>query len=264
MKFMGRIKTKELFLGLIPFIVLLALWIFSIQFGWMPKWFLPSPMKVWDSFVHLFSDGTVVKILSESMINLVPPYFLAISTSFILGVLIGTSTTAKKIFFPFIATLYPIPSLAWLPFMIILFGFTRETVWILLFISTFLKMIYNMISGVRNVNPIWILAAKNLGLSKFQIIIHVIIPGALPDIMTAVRIGFGSIWRSVVATEMLVSGAGGLGKFIWTAQWSFSFEKIFVGIFLIAVISILFETFIFKRIEAKTLEKWGVVQGDEE
>jgi len=121
-----------------------------------------------------------------------------------------------------------------------------------------------MISGVRNVNPIWILAAKNLGLSKFQIIIHVIIPGALPDIMTAVRIGFGSIWRSVVATEMLVSGAGGLGKFIWTAQWSFSFEKIFVGIFLIAVISILFETFIFKRIEAKTLEKWGVVQGDEE
>ena len=230
----------------------------------MPKWFLPSPMKVWDSFVHLFSDGTVVKILSESMINLVPPYFLAILTSFILGVLIGTSTTAKKIFFPFIATLYPIPSLAWLPFMIILFGFTRETVWILLFISTFLKMIYNMISGVRNVNPIWILAAKNLGLSKFQIIIHVIIPGALPDIMTAVRIGFGSIWRSVVATEMLVSGAGGLGKFIWTAQWSFSFEKIFVGIFLIAVISILFETFIFKRIEAKTLEKWGVVQGDEE
>jgi ABC-type nitrate/sulfonate/bicarbonate transport system permease component len=116
-----------------------------------------------------------------------------------------------------------------------------------------------MISGVRNVNSIWILVARNLGLNKLQIIFKVIIPGALPEIITGIRIGFGAIWRSVVGTEMLVTGAGGLGKFIWTAQYTYSFDKVLVGIFLIAIIGITIESFVFKKIEAVTLEKWGII-----
>lgn len=117
-----------------------------------------------------------------------------------------------------------------------------------------------MVGGVRNVNPIWILVAKNLGLDKIQTIFKVIIPGALPNIITGMRIGFGSIWRSLIGAEMLVSGAGGLGKFIWNAQWSFSFEKVFVGIFTIAIIGLTIETLIFRKLEKITLEKWGAVE----
>lgn len=116
-----------------------------------------------------------------------------------------------------------------------------------------------MIGGVRNLNPIWILVARNLGLNKWQIIFKVIIPGALPSIITGMRIGFGAIWRSVIGAEMLVIGAGGLGKFIWTAQWTYSFDKVLVGILLISIIGLTIEMVVFKKIEAVTLEKWGVI-----
>ncbi len=227
----------------------------------MPSWALPTPLELMIASGKLIKDGVLLEIVLESVFNLVPPYLFAVFASVVLGIVIGTNSTARQVFFPLISTLYPIPSLVWLPFIIILFGFTRQSVWILLFISSFLRMIYNMIIGVRNVNPIWILVAENLGLGSTQIVFQVIIPGALPNIIVGMRIGFGAIWRSVVAVEMLVSGAGGLGKFIWTAQWTFSFEKVFVGILLIAVIGLTIETLVFKRIEAITLEKWGVMDG---
>jgi len=261
MKFMEQ-KQNKLILALIPFLIILLLWNIAIYLNWMPKWFLPSPIKVVITFWYLIINGTVARIIIESMFNLLPPYFLAVIASVIFGIIIGTNTSVRHIFFPFISTLYPIPSLAWLPFIIILFGFTRQSVWILLFISSFLKMIYNMIIGVRNISPIWILVAKNLGLNRKQTIFKVIIPGALPNIITGARIGFGSIWRSVIAAEMLVSGAGGLGKFIWNAQWSFNFEKIFVGIILIAIIGISIETFVFKKIESMAFEKWGITDSN--
>jgi len=206
----------------------------------------------------LILDGTVLKILTESTLNLIPPYLFAVLISITLGIIIGTSSTIRQIFFPFISTFYPIPSLALLPFIIILFGFTRQSIWVLLFITSFLRMIYNMIIGVRNLNPIWILVGRNLGLTKIQLIFKVIIPGALPNIITGMRIGFGSVWRSVIAAEMLVGGAGGLGNFMLNAQFAFDFDKIFVGIFFIAIIGLTVETFIFKKIETRTLERWGV------
>lgn len=242
----------------IPPLFVFILWSVVVYFNLMPNWFLPSPLKVFQAFKVLVKDGTIVKIITDTMLNIIPPYLLAVVTSVVFGILIGASTVLRKIFFPFISTLYPIPSLAWLPFIIIIFGFTRQSVWILLFISSFLKMIYNMIAGVRNMNTIWILVAKNLGLNKWQIILKVIIPGALPNIITGMRIGFGAIWRSVIGTEMLVTGAGGLGKFIWTAQWTYSFDKVLVGILLIAIIGLTIELVVFKKIEAFTLEKWGV------
>jgi len=256
---MGQKRIKDILIASIPFILIYIIWIFVVRFNLMPKWFLPSPYKVFITFIDSIKDGTLAKIIGDTVYNLIPPFLISVIASIIFGVLIGTNTLLRKMFFPFIVSLYPIPSLAWLPFIIIIFGFTRQSVWILLFISSFLKMIYSMISGVRNVNSIWILVAKNLGLTKWQIIFKVIIPGALPEIITGIRIGFGAIWRSVIGTEMLVTGAGGLGKYIWTAQWTYSFDKVLVGILLIAIIGLSIESVVFKNIENLTLKKWGII-----
>ncbi len=255
---MVPLKIRELLLGIIPFLLLLILWFGAVYFNLMPKWFLSNPLQVVVSFKNLIKDGTILTILTDSTLNLIPPYLFAVVVAITLGIMIGTNSTIRQIFFPFISTLYPIPSLAWLPFIIILFGFTRQSIWILLFVSSFLRMIYNMIIGVRNLNPIWVLVGKNLGLNKIQLIFNVIIPGAFPNIITGMRIGFGSVWRSVIAAEMLIGGSGGLGKFMLNAQFTFDFDKIFVGIFLIAIIGLLIETFIFKKAEMITLERWGV------
>ena len=259
MKYTVQRKIKRAFFAVLPFLVLFVLWTAAAHFKWVANWFLPPPWMVFESFQDMVGDGVVLKIVAESALQLIPPYLLAVVFSVVFGILIGVNRTARDIFFPFISTLYPIPSLAWLPFIIIIFGFTMEAVWVLLFSTTFLKMIYNMIIGVRSVNPIWILAAQNLGLSRMQIIFEVIIPGAFPNIITGMRIGFASVWRSVIEAGMLISGVGGLGRFMWMAQWTFDFGKVFVGIILIAIIGFSVEFLVFKKLEKMTLEKWGTV-----
>jgi len=250
-------RIRNLLLGSIPFIVILLLWILSYIFNWVPHWMLPSPLEVLSGFVTLTLNGTLLKLISISILNLLPPFFFALFFAIVLGVLIGTNWKLRKILTPFLGAIYLVPSLAWIPFIILFLGFTRQTIWVAVFISSFMKIIYSVISGVRGVNPNWILAAKNLGLSKLKIIQKVILPGALPEIMTGIRLGFGSAWRSLVGVEMLVVTLGGLGKFIWNAQWTFSFDKVLIGIILIALIGLIMEELVFKKIEKRTLEKWG-------
>ncbi len=252
-----KTKLRNILLATIPFIVLLAAWLIGYYFNIFPHWILPSPIQTFSGFIKLLGNGTILRLVLISMSNAIPAFILAFIASVIVGILIGINKTAGRILTPFLGAIYTIPSLAWLPFIILFLGFTRETIWCVIFISSFMKMIYNVIGGVQNVNSSWILAAKNLGLNKLQIILKVIIPGSLPQIMTGVRLGFGSAWRSLVGAEMLIVTFGGLGKFIWMAQWYFNFDKVFIGIFIIALVGLTVEQLIFKKIEKVTLVRWG-------
>ena len=176
----------------------------------------------------------------------------------------GINRTIYKIFHPILSAIYPIPSLAWLPFIILFLGFTREAIWFVVFISSFVRIIYNVISGVQNINIEYVLAAKNLGFNKPKIVLDVILPGALPQIITGLRLGFGSAWRSLIGAEMLVVTLGGLGKFIWMSQWYFDFDKVIVGIVAISLISIFIEEIVFKRLEKNTLVRWGFIREEYE
>lgn len=258
---MGQ-TIKNIGLGAIPFLFILLIWSVSGYFDFLPNWLIPSPFQTAKAFWELTIDGTLIHLVIMSAANAVPAFIFGLVFALIIGVLIGMSTIAKKIFCPFLSAIYSIPSLAWLPLIILFIGFTRETVWCVVFISCFRAIIYNVIEGVCSVNQNWILAAKNLGLSKIEIIFKVILPGALPHIMTGIRMGFASSWRSLIVAEMLVVTVGGLGKFIWMAQWFFSFEKVFAGIIVIAVIGLLMERFVFGKLEKITLTRWGFIRED--
>lgn len=255
---MANRRIKDFGIASIPLLVLFALWWMASAWHWLPAWALPSPYATWLVFKSLIADGTLLKLVGASALNAVPPYLAAVLIATILGIVIGSHPTASKLFLPFISILYPIPSLAFLPLIILTTGFTRTSVWILIFISCFLKIIYNVISGVRHLNPTWILAAKNFGLNKLDIMLKVIIPGSVPHIITGLRMGFGSSWRSLIGAEMLVTGVGGLGKFLWMSQWSFSYEKVIISIFAIATIGLGMELLVFKKIEKSTLKAWGL------
>ncbi len=250
-------KIRNVLLGFIPFAVLLLAWVLAYIFSWVPHWMLPSPLDVLLGFIVLIKNGTLLKLILISIFNLIPPFLLALVFAIIFGVLIGTNWKLKKIFSPFLGAIYLVPSLAWIPFIILFLGFTRETIWAAVFISSFMKIIYNVIDGVRAVNPNWILAAKNIGLNKFKIIVKIILPGSLPQIITGIRLGFGSAWRSLIGVEMLVVTLGGLGRFIWNAQWTFSFDKVLIGILLIALIGLIMEEFVFKKIEKRINNRLG-------
>ncbi len=149
-------KLKNILLGLIPFATLLTIWQISDYFAWLPKWLVPSPYKVMLAGWQLISDGSLLGLITTSALNAIPAFIIAVVSALIVGTMIGLNETIRKILQPLLSAIYPIPSLAWLPFIILFFGFTREAIWIIVFISSFLKMIYNVIGGVRGVEKNWI------------------------------------------------------------------------------------------------------------
>jgi len=251
---------KQIALGSIPFLVILILWCIFYYFNQNMGWLFPSPIETASSFLQLIADGTLPGLILTSLLNLIPPFILATICAVVLGTIMGINRTVYRIFHPILSAIYPIPSLAWLPFIILFLGFTREAIWFVIFISSFVRIIYNVISGVQNINIEYILAAKNLGFNKLRIVLAVILPCAFPQIITGLRLGFGSAWRSLIGAEMLVVTLGGLGKFIWMSQWYFDFDKVIVGILVISLISIFIEEIIFKRLEKNTLVKWGFIR----
>lgn len=251
---------KKIVLGSIPFLSILIIWYGFHYFNQDLKWLIPSPLETASSFWRLIADGTFLELILTSILNLIPPFIFAVICAVALGTIMGINRTVHKIFFPFLSAIYPVPSLAWLPFIILFLGFTREAIWSVIFISSFMKIIYNVIGGVQNVNIEYILAARNFGFSKPKIILNVILPCAFPQIITGLRIGFGSAWRSLIGAEMLVVTLGGLGKFIWMSQWFFDFDKVIAGIVIISIISVFIEEVIFKGLEKNTLFKWGFIR----
>lgn len=253
-------RIKNLLLGSSLFLGILIAWYFLSVFNVIPSWFLPGPMKTFSTFWRLLWDGSIGNLILISLINVFPAFVLAIVFSVVIGVLIGLNETFRKIFTPFISAIYLIPSLAWLPLIILFLGFNRSSIWAVVFISSFVRIIYNVIGGVRGINQNWLLVAKNIELGRLKTVFKIVLPGALPQILSGIRIGFGSAWRSLIGAEMLVVTAGGLGRYIWMSQWAFKFDQVFSGLIVIAIIGILAEQLIFKKIEQRTLLRWGMMQ----
>ncbi|MFA6426940.1 MAG: ABC transporter permease [Candidatus Magasanikbacteria bacterium] len=250
------VLIKKIFYPLVPFLLLFTAWSVITYLQLVPSYLLPSPLAVISVFFRLLKEGTLYLIVSKSLLNCLPPYLLSIIVAFLVGLFVGTSKVRQSMILPLISFFYPIPSLAWLPMIIIMTGFTQWSVWILVFISSFLKIVLNMITGIQNINPHWILAAKNLGMSKMGVLFKVVIPGALPNIVIGLRMGFGSSWRSLIGAEMLVTGVGGLGKYIWMSQWSFDLDQVLTGIITIAAIGLICELLIFKKLELVMFKNW--------
>ena len=254
--------VRKIAFGAIPFLAIMIVWYFVYHFDQSATRLVPSPVETGSAFLRLMMNGTLPKLILASLLNLIPPFILAAVCAVAFGTMLGINRTVHKIFYPILSAIYPVPSLAWLPFIIMFLGFTRDAIWFVIFISSFVRMIYNVIGGVQNVNVEYVLAAKNLGFNKLKIVLDVILPSAFPQIITGLRVGFGSAWRSLIGAEMLVVTFGGLGKFIWMSQSNFSFDNVIAGIVVISAISILIEELVFKRLERSTLIKWGFIRED--
>lgn len=253
-------RIKNFLLGISLFVAVLAVWQLLSAVQIIPTWLLPSPGETFFAFLGLALNGILIKLLLNSFLNMFPAFILSLAVSLALGIFIGANATFRRMFLPFLAAINSVPTLAWLPLIILFLGFTRQTIWAVIFISSFIKMIYSVIGGVRGINHNWLLVAQNLELNKFKTTIKVILPGALPQILSGIRIGFGSAWRSLIGAEMLMVTAGGLGKYIWMSQWAFKFEQVISGVIVIALVGVLTEQVIFKKIEQTTLAKWGLIQ----
>jgi NitT/TauT family transport system permease protein len=171
----------------------------------------------------------------------------------------GRSRRAEDILLPLVSIGAPIPGLAYAPLFLLWFGAGNiPAVALVAFVSAF-PIIYNSWTGVKAVKEIWLRSAQAMGADDRRLFRHVVLPGALPYIVTGLRLGLAQAWRILVAVEMLAAVPWGLGWLIFGAQEFLNTDVMLAGIAVIAVIGLALEKFVFAPLENFTVVRWGMM-----
>ena len=185
---------------------------------------------------------------------------LAIAVGLPLGVLMGRFRAIENFVMPLASALMPIPSLAWVPVFILWFGLGNVVAILIVFYAALFPMLLNTWSGVRAVNPLWLRAAGAMGANERALFWKVMIPGASPFIITALRQAFLRAWIAVVGAEMLAASDFGLGWVIFDAKEFLNADLMLASLAVIGAIGFVFERLVFGSLERATVLRWGMVR----
>jgi taurine transport system permease protein len=223
-------------------VVILAAWYLVTAYNLVTPIILPSPGIVVRAFGDIlsngYSGGSFLSHLGASLSRLLIAYSLAVVLGVTIGLMRGRYKLVDAVFLVPAEILRPIPPLGIIPLLILWFGIGELSKIVVIWVSVFLIVMLNTQSGVRGVQPDTIRAAQSLGASQFQIFRYVILPSALPQIMTGLRVGLGAGLTILVAAELL-GGDRGLGFIILDASNFFRTKDVFVGIALIGLLGLL-------------------------
>jgi taurine transport system permease protein len=231
--------------------LLLLLWVAVSNSGLVKPLFLPSPQAVLSKFMAVATEGfagaTLLEHTLTSLARVMGAFGLACATAIPIGVLMGVSRVARGIFDPPIEFYRPLPPLAYLPMVIIWFGIGEFSKVYLIFLAIFAPMAIAARSGVRSVSIEQIHAAYSMGATRMQVIRHVILKSALPEIFTGMRIGIGVGWTTLVAGEMVASTRG-LGFMVLNAAEFLASDVVIMGIIVIGLFAFGFDL-LMRRLE---------------
>ena len=225
-------------------LVMLFVWWLVTALGLVKPLFVPAPQLVVQKFFQIWREGfTNTAFLEHILIStarVLGAFLLACIIGLPLGLAMGMSPLIRGIFDPPIEFYRPIPPLAYLPLMIIWFGIGETSKVLLIFLSVFAPVVLGARSGVKSAAIEQIHAAYSFGATRWQVMRHVILPSAMPEILTAMRVGIGFGWTTLVAAEM-VAATSGLGYMVLSASQFLQTSVVIMGIFVIATIAFAFD-----------------------
>jgi taurine transport system permease protein len=234
---------KTAVISAVTIAVLLGLWELVAGLRLVPPLFLPTPSEVAIQFVAVYQDGyanaTLGEHLGASLFRISTAAFIALALAIPIGLAMGLNRWAKGIFDPPIEFYWPLPPLAYLPLMIIWLGIGETSKITLLSLAMFAPICLSAQAGVRGVPLERVNAALSLGATRWQLFRHIILPSALPEILTGLRIALGVGWGTLVAAELIASTRG-IGYMIMSASNFLATDVVFVGIVVIAAWAFVF------------------------
>ena len=199
---------------------------------------IPTPWRVFEDAVALFAGRAYYVHIGASLERIWLGFALATVIGVGLGLLIGWFRFAEDVLFPPIELLRPIPAVAWVPLAIMLWPTERSSIVYITGLGAFFPIVLNTIHGVEGIDRNLVRAALSLGAGRASIFREVVIPGALPSIVTGLSVGMGVSWICLISAEM-VSGQFGVGYFTWVAYGIVKYSQIVVGMLTIGVLGML-------------------------
>ena len=237
--------SRQVTLSIGTLAVLLTVWWTVAALQLISPLFLPPPQQVLAKLLTIagpqgFMDATLWQHLAASLTRIVLALLAAVLIGIPVGIAMGLSPTVRGILDPIIELYRPVPPLAYLPLMVIWFGIGETSKILLIYLAIFAPVAMSALAGVKSAQQVRIRAAQSLGASRAQVLWFVILPGALPEILTGLRIGLGVGWSTLVAAE-LIAATRGLGFMVPPAGELLATDVVLAGIAVIAIIAFLLE-----------------------
>lgn len=241
--------------GLLPIVVLLLLWEIVARLELFPgQFYFPPFTTVIQEFYYLTISGVLGDNFFSSLVRVLIGFTAGSIAGILVGTIMGWKDIAHKALNPIISIIYPIPALGWLPLLMLWIGINEMLPITIIFICSFFPVCYNTVTGIRNVDKDYVKAARTLGASDIRILTTVVMPLALPNIFTGLRLEAGMAWRVIIAAEMVAIPTG-IGALMMRAEYTMSIDIIIVCLIVLAIMCLSFEKF-FAYLEGKVTGKW--------
>jgi taurine transport system permease protein len=244
--------------GALPFLVLIVAWAAVSRAGVLPPIFLPAPTEVLRTGWELAGDGSLWVNIGASLGRVLLGVVVSVPLAVGAGVLVALSRRVATVLEPIASFFNALSGIAWLPLAVTWFGLGWACVTFIMFNTVFFLVFFNTLVGVRTVPRVFEQAVRTLGGSRAQVIFQVLIPGAMPSIVTGIRMSIGFGWRALIAAEMIATSTG-LGFMIFNAGNFHQTDTILAGIITIGGLWLATDRLILQPLERRTIERWGLV-----
>jgi NitT/TauT family transport system permease protein len=243
---MSREATERL-MNLISPLVLIGIWELAAQTGMIDVRFFPPPSKIFKVMWNMIENGLLMKHVWASLQRVFWGIMFGGIPALILGVSMGLYRNLRMVVEPVIAATYPIPKSAILPLILLIFGLGEASKIVMVATGVFYPILINSMAGVLEIPKVHFDVSKNFGAGRWQTFRTVALPGALPLIMTGLKLGVG-LGLVLIAIAEMVGAKSGLGYMIWNAWEILSVETMYVGLITIALLGLCF-TLILNELE---------------
>jgi NitT/TauT family transport system permease protein len=235
---------------------LLLAWEAASRLGLWRAWVFPSPSAIGRSLWAGIVDGTIPRGVLTSMRRLVVGYLVSLCGGVGLGLLLARSRPLRESVGTVVTGLQALPSICWLPLALLWFGLSETAILFVVVAGSMLAITVATEAGVSNVPPLYVRAARTMGARGATLYLRVILPAALPAVLSGMRLGWTFAWRSLMAGELLFV-SGGLGQLLATGRELGDMARVMAVMVAIVTLGLVTEVFIFQRLDARVREVWG-------
>ncbi|MFC4388739.1 ABC transporter permease [Gracilibacillus marinus] len=232
-------------------LLLLIIWEFCSQSGILDSRFFPPPTLIIQTMFHLGETGELFSHVFISLLRILFGFLLGVIPAICIGLIMGMYKQFRQFFSPIIMIFMPIPTLAMLPIILILFGIGEFSKMVTIAISVFFPVVINTAAGVANIDKIYIDVAKNYQANAKDFFMKIALPGALPVMLEGIQMGQAIALLTIVAAEM-IGATSGIGYLIWMNYKAFLLPQMYVGLILISFFGYFF-SLLLRSLEKKLL-----------
>jgi NitT/TauT family transport system permease protein len=238
---------------------MLLLWELASSLGPWPRYLFPGPLAVADSLLRMTADGRLGGALLRSLARLAEGYLVAAAVGVPLGILMARRPWVRATVKPVVLGLQALPSICWLPLALLWFGLSDRAIVFVVVMGSLLAIAISAEDGVAGIDPLLLRASGVLGIRGLRFYGGVLIPGALPGIVTGLKLGWSFAWRALMAGELLFV-AGGLGQLLQAGRELLDVPQVMAVMLAIVAVGSVVDQVLFRLVEVRIRRRWGMAE----